>query len=508
MERAVRLVARGILASLVLLTGCAADPVDVNDDPVVYGTDSREELYQLPAGALRTSALSTVMLTRAPFIDARTPSAIRWNAYNLQQSQDLCADQRYLDQPTPAFCSGTLIDDDLVITAGHCVEDAAACADTRLVFDFHLSAAGQLATVSTADVYSCRTLISRARSTSGAFRDYAILQLDRPVTDRSPVSIGADPAVQATAVLAGHPSGIPLKIDRQGRVAQLYQGAFTATVDAFGGNSGSGVFDANGAIMGVLSGGARDYVPNGSCYVVNTTTGEGETIGLVSLAISDLCATGYPSVRLCPGATVRCGDGVCSTGETSASCPADCGAARDAGTVTSTCGDGVCTSPERTTCQQDCAGDPPSGWLCDRSWYWVGDDCDCRCGAYDPDCDDTSLRILNCRPGQLCSSAGMCTSPGADAAVSVDAASPSVDAAAVAVDAATSARDAATLVVDARTSTVDAASAADAGRLMVTPEPEGGCGCRASSPTSTAASAWWLALGGVLVARRRRRGGA
>ena len=39
--------------------------------------------------------------------------------------------------------------------------------------------------------------------------------------------------------------------------------------DTFAGNSGSGVFDENGLMVGILVSGETDYVLNGSCYVVN-----------------------------------------------------------------------------------------------------------------------------------------------------------------------------------------------------------------------------------------------
>src|ERR1700733_3796143 len=48
-----------------------------------------------------------------------------------------------------------------------------------------------------------------------------------------------------------------------------------------------------------------------------------------------------------------CGDGVCSAGETAASCPEDCGS----NTPKPDCGDGVCNNDETTTsCPEDCKG--------------------------------------------------------------------------------------------------------------------------------------------------------
>jgi hypothetical protein len=46
-----------------------------------------------------------------------------------------------------------------------------------------------------------------------------------------------------------------------------------------------------------------------------------------------------------------------------------------------------------------------SGWdtnVCSADYYYDGQYCDCGCGAWDPDCDDTSLPIENCDSGQSC----------------------------------------------------------------------------------------------------------
>ena len=59
------------------------------------------------------------------------------------------------------------------------------------------------------------------------------------------------------------------------------------------------------------------------------------------------------------GDTAACGDGLCLGGETTLSCPADCG------DPPATCGDGVCLDGEtNVTCPQDCGEAPPPGPTC------------------------------------------------------------------------------------------------------------------------------------------------
>ena len=57
-------------------------------------------------------------------------------------------------------------------------------------------------------------------------------------------------------IVAGYPSGLPLKIDDGGRVRDPRSGTtdfFIANLDTFGGNSGSGVYDAaTKQLVGIL----------------------------------------------------------------------------------------------------------------------------------------------------------------------------------------------------------------------------------------------------------------
>ena len=132
----------------------------------------------------------------------------------------------------------------------------------------------------------------------------------------------------------------------------------------------------------------------------------------------------------------------------------------------------------------------PSSWVCDPSYYGVGDDCDCGCGAYDPDCANPALRVLNCRRGQVCSSSGTCQTPTTDAGTSGPEPTPS--------DAGSEDAGEDAIVGDAAT-----------GESSAPPRPRG-CACTvAEGPVhqregATAIAALGLAAGVVLVRARRR----
>ena len=70
---------------------------------------------------------------------------------------------------------------------------------------------------------------------------------------------------------SGHPSGLPRKITANASVTDNESRTrFTTNLDSFGGNSGSPIFASpSNLLIGILVEGRPDYVPRGSCNVVN-----------------------------------------------------------------------------------------------------------------------------------------------------------------------------------------------------------------------------------------------
>ena len=231
---------------------------------VVFGVDGRADVFAHPEAAWRERArTSIVALIEDAAIDAADPNRVTLAGVGLGDAQALCPEERFRDQPTSAFCSGTLIDRDLVLTAGHCI-NAVSCATTSFVFDYYYEAPGQLATITADSVYHCDEIVAHENVFTGL--DYAVVRLDRPVTpDRQPVEVRLvdvpmEPA--APVVVAGFPNGIPMKITDGGRVTDPradQRDWFEANIDAFGGNSGSGVFTPEGELVGIVVRGLADY---------------------------------------------------------------------------------------------------------------------------------------------------------------------------------------------------------------------------------------------------------
>jgi hypothetical protein len=273
------------LAALMLL----AAPLAANAaSKAIYGGDDRKEYFEVPKEiqAMADAVVSlwdeskvlqnqsgSFLLSGRPFAD---------KVFN-REGGKLCDSEPFRSQPIGAECSGTLVGEDLVMTAGHCINTQHDCDAMRIVFDFNIRSRGGAATtiVPASSVYLCKSIVSSrneeinpgAASQAEKTLDYAIIRLDRKVTGRKPLSINRKGGLAAGSPLfsIGHPAGLPAKIADGAEVMDIRQGApcFVANLDTYGGNSGSGVFnERTGLLEGILVRGRDDFrrTPEG-CYV-------------------------------------------------------------------------------------------------------------------------------------------------------------------------------------------------------------------------------------------------
>jgi hypothetical protein len=108
--------------------------------------------------------------------------------------------------------------------------------------------------------------------------DYALIRLDRKVSDREPAPLNwSDPLTANTpAYVIGHPTGIPQEL-ATGTVLATNADFVIHDADVFGGNSGGGLFDATGRLIGIhVFSSAHRFVPGptGDCNVVGVCTEE------------------------------------------------------------------------------------------------------------------------------------------------------------------------------------------------------------------------------------------
>ncbi len=243
---------------------------------VIYGEDGRKDLSEISDPQLLQMARSTVA-----FMDAKdlVYDSV-FNKYNFENNEPtlpFCTTEKFRNQPRWADCSGTLISEDLILTAGHCVPTNKDCAQAKIVFDYAIPTGQKNVNSILGDnVFSCKKVV--AFSNLKLDTDFAIIQLDRPVVGRKPLEFSTtELTYKSPLMLIGHPEGLPTKITFNGKVRSLIPDHyFTASLDAFSGNSGSAVFDQDSKkIVGILVRGEHDFEKKNGCYVAKQCDEDG-----------------------------------------------------------------------------------------------------------------------------------------------------------------------------------------------------------------------------------------
>ena len=232
-------------------------------DKVVYGVDNRVDLFQSEVPLFYDLAHSTAAMIRNS--DLTTDGESVTINGNTLESRGICSTARFAKQITAASCSGFLVGPNLLVTAGHCITSQRDCESFSWVFDYNVKSEDQSLdfSVDTSSEYKCSKIISQdlSRSTKN---DFALIRLDREVSDRTPLEFRQEGEVELDTplVVIGHPSGLPTKIADGAWVrsneSEYY---FVTNLDTFGGNSGSAVFNTDtGVVEGILVRGEQDYV--------------------------------------------------------------------------------------------------------------------------------------------------------------------------------------------------------------------------------------------------------
>jgi len=190
----------------------------------------------------------------------------------------LCDSEPFYDQKTGPWCSGFLIAEDLIATAGHCITDQWSCDSTSFIFGFaKTSEDHDVAVLEEDDVYHCEELVDREEYGYG--EDWALIKLDRPVVGQDPIPINYGRITEAAEdevmfstplTVIGHPSGFPSKISDGSFVRSIEDGYLVANLDTYGGNSGFVVINGwTRTAEGILVRGETDYKydSENGCYV-------------------------------------------------------------------------------------------------------------------------------------------------------------------------------------------------------------------------------------------------
>ena len=230
---------------------------------VIYGSDNRKDLVDIRSEVLRDISRSTAAQVDAYHLQEENDGMITLSGRTLA-TKGICEKARFSQQMTIARCSGFLVGEDLLVTAGHCMKNSGDCSARKWIFDYAIanhSAVDEMQ-IPKENVYNCKEIISQVLDNQTG-NDFALIRLGRKVADRPPLSFRKSGKIKRRTklIVMGHPSGLPLKIADGAKVRKnskkMY---FVANLDTFGGNSGSAVFNAKThEVEGILVRGETDY---------------------------------------------------------------------------------------------------------------------------------------------------------------------------------------------------------------------------------------------------------
>lgn len=276
-----RFIALSVLLLPTLVLAARPMPSAPTSAGIIYGSDNRVEVYEAKP-SFQILARSTATKINLEDLIQISSNQFSLPQVSLAEKSDICTTERFSSQPTASECSGFLIGPDLVITAGHCVDDQDDCNNSAWVFGYQLDPVTKQAglNIPATDIYKCKKVVSKQED-DVSLEDYALVQLERVVSERAPLDFRREGIVdsKSTLVMIGDPSRLPKKIAGGAQINDNNPEAyFSASTDSFGGNSGSAVINEKTLVVeGILVRGEQDYIfdEQRSCSVVNVCPEEG-----------------------------------------------------------------------------------------------------------------------------------------------------------------------------------------------------------------------------------------
>lgn len=259
----------------------------------IYGEDSRRDAALAPSEIRKFQSGMAVLVSKQFILREPETASYQLDLRPIhQEGYQLCTDQRFQHQPTASpSCTGFLIGDDLLLTAGHCMVNhgrvertrTAFCEDFVWLFDYSANSDGQinLGNRTQQEIAECAEVIEAVfevsvdpisrRPTFG--EDYAIIRLQRKLPERARFELNTNFRPDAQPLYAlGYPLGLPLKFAWGRFLKILEDGKIRTNIDIQEGNSGSPVFGRDGKVVGIhVNGYAPDSIWQESrqCAVMN-----------------------------------------------------------------------------------------------------------------------------------------------------------------------------------------------------------------------------------------------
>lgn len=237
---------------------------------VIYGVDNRLPLEEYSDIDFKWKSISVAMMVRKNQLEDSFGGILtKIHGKTLEEAYGVCSNEPNAKDLTVGRCTGFLVGPDLLVTAGHCITSDFACKeDYKWIFEFRddlilNSGIQNEVYISSKNVYGCKEIIHREYDYLNKL-DFALIRLDKMVTDRPPLTFRTTGKIEKgdELVMLGYPVGMSQKVASKGFVIENENPIFFKTnLDSFSGNSGSPIFNKKtGLVEGILVRGEGDFV--------------------------------------------------------------------------------------------------------------------------------------------------------------------------------------------------------------------------------------------------------
>jgi hypothetical protein len=244
---------------------------ELNADRGISDEESRRDYYEITNEQTRKNAdcVAAICMEKDLIHSGEGFSTLRVKNYG--KAFNLCQSEPFYHQDVAAgrLCTGFLVKDNMIATAGHCVNEQNV-KDLRIVFGYKMvDSSAQVPGIHQKDIYKGVRIIHRICRHKGNQSDWALLKLDRKVEGQAVVTLSKKEITPDKPIyIIGHPVGLPLKYSPEASVGDISEAYFSADLNVYNGSSGSPVFDSEThKVIGiVVRGHTKDFRLVESCW--------------------------------------------------------------------------------------------------------------------------------------------------------------------------------------------------------------------------------------------------
>lgn len=233
---------------------------------VIYGEDNRLDLNEHPLMTFKQIGSAVAAQIESKKIVPSTESGFQTVLGQKLVNFGICEKERFSHQISAMRCSGFMVDKDLVVTSGQCVQNMDDCKLYSWIFDYKLQSTNDSSVKFKQDqVYTCKQIVARAYDPSTK-EDYAVIRVDREIVGIKPLKFRRKDTIDNNAKLftIGTSLGLPLKISDNGTVVSNQpEKYFVTNLDTYGGAAGAPVLNEETLeVEGIYISGEKDFIFN------------------------------------------------------------------------------------------------------------------------------------------------------------------------------------------------------------------------------------------------------